>query len=171
MKQAVLGILAFVTLAFAGPAAGEDIGGWQEANWGMTPGEVQKVLSYPTSVADLAKVCRGPCNEGAALEIDDYDLNGQHFTVRFWFGKPDSRLEGVSMHAKQFDHTNGEEALMKIKNILETSYGAPGSIAMDRGHFVFLWTLPSTNITLYSDATNDMTILYEQRREKENSKP
>ena len=60
---------------------------------------------------------------------------------------------------------------MKIRNFLETSYGAPGSIAMDRGHFVFLWTLPSTNITLYSDATNDMTIVYEQRREKENGKP
>jgi hypothetical protein len=51
------------------------------------------------------------------------------------------------------------------------SYGASGSIAMNRGHFVFLWTLPSTNITSYSDTANDMTILYEQRREKENGKP
>jgi hypothetical protein len=60
---------------------------------------------------------------------------------------------------------------MKIKNFLETSYGASGSITMDRGHFVFLWTLPSTDITLYSDAANDITILYERRREKENGKP
>jgi len=171
VKRTVLGILAFATLAFALPAAGEDIGGWQEAKWGMTPDQVQKVLSHPASAADLATVCRAPCNEAEALEVDDYDLNGQHFTVRFWFGKPDSCLEGVSMHAKQLDPTNASEALMKIRNFLETSYGAPGSIAMDRGHFVFLWTLPSTNITLYSDATNDVTILYEQRREKENGKP
>jgi hypothetical protein len=75
------------------------------------------------------------------------------------------------MHAKQLDHTNGKEALMKIKSFLETSYGAPRSAAMDQGHFVFLWTPPSTNITLYSDAANDITVLYEQRREKENSKP
>ena len=171
VKRAALGILVLATLAVVAAVAGEDIGGWQEAKWGMTPDQVQKVLNSPTSAADLAKVCREPCNEAEALELDDYDLNGQHFTVRFWFSKPDSRLEGVSMHAKQLDHTNGKEALMKIKNFLETSYGASGSITMDRGHFVFLWTLPSTNITLYSDAANGITILYERRREKENGKP
>ena len=78
----------------------------------MTPDQVQKVLNYPVSAADLAKVCREPCNEAEALELDDYDLNGQHFTVRFWFGKSDSRLEGVSMNAKQLDQTDGKEALM-----------------------------------------------------------
>jgi hypothetical protein len=170
VKRAALGILVLATLAVVA-AAGEDIGGWREAKWGMTPDQVQKVLSHPASAADLAKVCREPCNEAEALELHDYDLNGQHFTVRFWFGKPDSRPEGVSMHAKQIDQTNGNEVLMKMKDFLETSYGAPGSITMDRGHFVFLWTLPSTNITLYSDATNDMTILYERRKEKENGKP
>lgn len=171
VKRAALGISVLAVLAVVAAVASEDIGGWHEAKWGMTPDQVQKVLDYPASVADLAKVCREPCNEAEALELDDYDLNGQHFTVRFWFGKPDSRLEGVSMHAKQLDQADGQEALMKIKNFLETSYGAPGSIGMDRGHFVFLWTLPSTKITLYSDATNDMTILYEQRKEKENGKP
>jgi len=171
VKRSALGILIFGTLAVAAAVAGEDTGGWHEAKWGMTPDQVQKILSYPTSAADLTKVCREPCNEAEALELDDYDLNGQHFTVRFWFGKPDSALEGVSMHAKQLDHTNGKEALMKIRNFLETSYGAPGSITMDRGNFVFFVALPSTNITLYSDATDDMTILYEQRREKETGKP
>jgi hypothetical protein len=103
----------------------------------MTPDQVQKVLNYPVSAADLAKVCREPCNEAEALELDDYDLNGQHFTVRFWFGKSDSRLEGVSMNAKQLDQTDGKEALMKIKNFLVTSCGAPGSVGMDRGHSSF----------------------------------
>ena len=171
MKGAALGILVLATLAVVTPVAGEDIGGWHEAKWGMTSDQVQKILSHPASVADLAKVCREPCNEAEALELDDYDLNGQQFTVRFWFGKTDSRLEGVSMHAKQLDRTDGKEALMKIRNFLETSYGAVGSIGMDRGHFVFLWTLPSTKITLYSDARNEMTILYEQRREKGNGEP
>ena len=171
VKHAALGILVVATLAVVAAVAGEDTGGWHEAKWGMTPDQVKKVLSYPVSTADLAKVCREPCNEAEALELDDYDLNGQHFTVRFWFGKPDSRLEGVSMHAKQVDHTDGKDVLMKIKSLLETSYGAPGASGMDRGHFVFLWTLPSTKITLYSDARNDTTVLYEQRREKENSKP
>jgi hypothetical protein len=72
VKRNVLRILALATVAFAAPATGEDIGGWQEAKrWWMTPDEVQKVLSYPTSEADLAKVCRGPCNEGAALNLDE----------------------------------------------------------------------------------------------------
>ena len=170
MKRTVLGILAFVTLAFAPPAAGEDIGGWQEAKWGMTPDQVQKVLSYPTSVADLAKVCRGPCNEGSALELDDYELNGQHFIVRFWFAKTDMRLQAVSMYAKQLDDANGNEAFTKIKSVLQTLYGTPGSIALKRGDFVISWTLPSTTVTLYSNATNNVTIVYEERSGKETGK-
>jgi hypothetical protein len=170
VRRTVLGILAFAMLAFAGPAAGENIGGWQEAKWGMTPDEVQKVLSYPTSVADLAKVCREPCNEGKALEIDDYDLNGQHFIVRFWFTKLDVRLQAVSMYAKQLDDTNGNEAFTKMKGFLETSYGKPKSTALKRENFVISWTLPSTTITLYSNATNNMTIVYEERSDKENGK-
>ena len=170
MKRTVLGILALATLAFAPPAAGEDIGGWQEAKWGMTPSEVQKVLIYPTSVADLAKVCGEKCDEGAALELDDYQLDGQHFVVRFWFTKSDMHLRTVSMYAKQLDDTNGKEAFTKIKGFLETSYGAPKSVALKSGDFVISWTLPSTTITLYSNTTNNMTIVYEERSDKENGK-
>ena len=169
MKRTVLGILALATFTFAPPAVGEDIAGWQEAKWGMTPSDVQKVLSYPTSVADLAKVCRVPCNEGEALELDDYELNGQHFIVRLWFAKPDLRLRAVSMYAKQLDDANGNEAFTKMKSFLEASYGTPKSIALKLGDFVISWTQPSTTITLYS-ATNNLTIVYEQRSDKENGK-
>jgi hypothetical protein len=34
VKQAILGIFAFATLAFALPVAAEDLGGWQDAKWG-----------------------------------------------------------------------------------------------------------------------------------------
>jgi hypothetical protein len=170
VKRTVLGILALATLAFAPPASGEDIGGWQEARWGMTPSEVQKVLSYPTSVADLAKVCAEKCDEGAALELDDYQLDDQHFLVRFWFTKPDTHLRTVSMYAKQLDDANGKEAFTKIKNFLETSYGTPRSTVLKHGDFVISWNLPSTTITLYSNATNFVTIVYEVRSDKKNGK-
>ena len=137
----------------------------------MTPDQVQKVLSYPTSVADLAKVCREKCDEGAALELDVYQLDGQHFVVRFWFTKDDMRLQAVSMYAKQLDDTNGNEAFTKMKSFLETSYGTPSSIALKQGEFVISWKLPSTTLTLYSNATNSMTLLYEERSNKENGKP
>ena len=87
MKQTILGILALAFLSFAPPAGAEDVSGWHDAKWGMTPDEVQRALSYPTSVADLASVCGEKCAEGAALQLDDYDLSGQHFMVRFWFTK------------------------------------------------------------------------------------
>jgi hypothetical protein len=170
VKQTVLGILALATLAFVPPAAGDDIAGWQEAKWGMTPNEVQKVLSYPTSVADLAKVCGEKCDEGAALELDDYQLDNQHFAVRFWFTKSDMHLQAVSMYAKQLDDTNGNEAFTKIKTFLEISYGTPGSISLKRGDFVITWTIPTTTITLYSNATNNLTIVYEERTDKETGK-
>jgi hypothetical protein len=170
VKRTVLKILSFAVLAFAMPAAGEDIGGWQDAKWGMTPDAVQRVLSYPTSPADLAKVCGEKCNEGAVLELNEYELNGQHFIVRFWFTKPDLRLDAVSMYAKQLDDANGNETFTKIKNFLETSYGKPGSVALKRGEFVISWTLPSTTITLYSNSTNYVTIVYGERSDKEPGK-
>jgi hypothetical protein len=170
VKRTVLGILALATLAFAPPAVGDDIGGWQEAKWGMTPNEVQKVLSYPTSVADLAKVCGEKCNEGAALELDDYQLDSQHFVVRFWFAKSDMHLQAVSMYAKQLDNGNGNEAFTKMQGFLEASYGAPKSVSLKRGDFVISWIVPSTTITLYSNATNNLTIVYEERTDKENGK-
>ena len=170
MKQTVLGILVFATLAFAQPTAAEDVGGWQEAKWGMTPDEVQKVLSHPTSVADLAKVCGKECEEGAALELDDYKLDDQHFIVRFWFTKSDLRLQAVSLYAKQLDDRNGDAAFSKMKNFLETSYGTPKSVALKHGEFVISWTQPSTTITLYSNATNYITIVYEQKRGTEGGK-
>jgi hypothetical protein len=79
MKRLILGILVSAMLAL--PVAGADIDGWHEAKWGMTLDQVQKALSYPTFEADLAKLCRKECNEGAALELDDYESNGLHFTV------------------------------------------------------------------------------------------
>jgi hypothetical protein len=170
VKRTVLAILTFAMLALAVPAGGQDIDGWHEAKWGMTPDQVQRVLSYPTSVADLAKVCHNPCDDGAALELDDYDLNGQHFEVRFWFTKPDLRLQAISMYAKKLNDANGHEAFTKMKDFLETSYGKPGSIALKHEDFVISWTLPSTTITLYSNATNNMTIVYEEKGDKEPGK-
>jgi hypothetical protein len=80
------------------------------------------------------------------------------------------RLQAVSMYAKQLDDANGNEAFTKMRSFLETSYGKPGSIALKRGDFAILWTLPSTTITLYSNATNNMTIVYKERSDKQNGK-
>jgi hypothetical protein len=90
----------FSMLAHAALAGNTDVNGWQDAKWGMTPAEVQKAVGLPMSFADLAKVCDKTCDEGAALELDDYNLNNQHFVVRLWFNKPDTRLHTVSMYEK-----------------------------------------------------------------------
>ena len=166
MKPAFLGILAFAALLFARPAGSEDLGGWQDAKWGMTPDEVQRALNYPTAVADLANVCGAKCDEGAALQLDDYDLSGQHFMVRFWFTKPDKRLHTVSMYAKPRGDGSDNGSFSKIKDRLQTVYGSPQSVGLDRGHFVATWTLPSTRITLYSNATDQVTVVYEEKKVK-----
>ena len=74
-------------LAHAALAGNNDVNGWQDTKWGMTPDEAQKAVGRPMSFADLAKVCDKACDEGAALELDDYNLNNQHFVVRLWFDK------------------------------------------------------------------------------------
>ena len=166
MKQTILGILALAFLSFAPPAGAEDVSGWHDAKWGMTPDEVQRALSYPTSVADLASVCGEKCAEGAALQLDDYDLSGQHFMVRFWFTKPDKRLHAVSMYTKARDDASHNEAFTKIKDYLQTVYGSPQSVSLDRGRFIFKWLLSSTTIILNSNATNQTTIVYEEKTSK-----
>ena len=158
-----------MVLAFVLPVAAEDINGWHEAKWGMTPEEVQQALSYPTFEADLAKLCSKDCQEGAALELDDYELNGQHFTVRFWFSKPDKRLQAVSLYEKQLNDTD-HQPYTKMKRFLENSYGSPQSSSLRLGYFEFTWKLPSTKITLHSNTTSEITIIYEERADKEGGK-
>ena len=165
----VVASLVFMVLAFVLPVAAEDINGWHEAKWGMTPEEVQQALSYPTFEADLAKLCSKDCQEGAALELDDYELNGQHFTVRFWFSKPDKRLQAVSLYEKQLNDTD-HQPYAKMKQFLENSYGSPQSSSLRLGYFEFTWKLPSTKITLHSNTTSEITIIYEERADKEGGK-
>jgi hypothetical protein len=160
-------ILVFLVLVLAFAARAEDINGWQDAKWGMTPDEVQKALSYPTSVADLAKVCSKQCEEGAVLELNNYKLNGQHFVVRLWFTKPETRLYSVSMYANQLGEGDDNAWFTKMKDYLSSLYGSPQSTALKRGYFVIIWELSSTAITLYSNATTEMTVVYEQRTKKE----
>jgi hypothetical protein len=57
-----------------------------------------------------------------------------------------------------------------MKGFLEISYGKPASIGLKRGDFVISWALPSTTTTLYSNTTNNMTIVYEERGDKEPGK-
>jgi hypothetical protein len=166
VKRNIPGILILALLALATPAAGEDINGWHEAKWGMTPDQVQKVLSFPTLEADLAKLCSKECNEGAVLELDDYELNGRHFTVRFWFSKPDKRLQAVSLYAKHLSD-NDNSAFTEMKSFLETAYGPPKSYALQHGYFEITWKLSSTMVTLHSNTTNEMTIIYEEKSDKE----
>jgi hypothetical protein len=163
VKRAFLGILAFAAFVFVRPAGSADLSGWLDARWGMTPDQVQKVLNYPTSVADLASVCGAKCDEGAALQLDDYDLSDQHFMVRFWFTKPDMRLHTVSMYTKARSDDSDNGSFSKIKDFLQTVYGSPQSVGLDRGHFVATWTLPSTTITLYSNATDQVAVVYEEK--------
>ena len=162
MKRTVLGILAFATLAFAPPAGGEDIGGWQDTKWGMTPNEVQKVLNYPTSAVDLARVCGEKCEDGAALEVEDFVLDGQHFMVRLWFTNPELRLHTVSMYAKQSGSGNDDGGFAKMKGYLGGLYDPPRLTELRQGYFVVAWEQGSTNITLYSNTTDTMAVVYEE---------
>jgi len=129
----------------------------------MTPDEVQRALNYPTLAADLASVCSEKCDEGAALQLDDFELDDRHFIVRFWFTKQDIRLHIVSMYAKPPASGSGAGSFAQIKAYLQKIYGPARSISMDRGHFVVTWALTSTTITLYSDGSNDMSIVYQEK--------
>ena len=170
MKRAILWVLGLAGLAIPAFANNEDIVGWQDAKWGMTPEEVQKVLKYPTSRSDLSKVCGERCGEGAALELEDYVLDSQHFMVRFWFTKADEHLHIVSMYLKKADHEINSQTFGKIKQFYENLYGSPGSVTLKGGFFVVSWIFPATIVTLYSNTRNETSVVYEEAKEGENAK-
>jgi hypothetical protein len=165
VKKTALWISAFGALAIPALADTSDIVGWQNARWGMTLDDVQRILKYPASRADLAKVCGEACPEGAALELEDYVLSDQHFTVRLWFTKDDMQLHTISMYAKRMDKESYLTAFEKIKRFSEGLYGPPRSVTLKHGNFKVLWALKSTKITLYSNATDEMTLVYEENIE------
>ena len=170
MKRAYLWILFFGSLVIPALADNEDLVGWQDAKWGMTPEEVQERLKYPTRRADLSKVCGEKCEEGAALELEDYVLDGQHFMVRFWFKQPNEHLHIVSMYEKAADHEIDSAAFGKLKQFYQDLYGSPRSVTLKGGHFIVSWTLPATMITLYSNTTSETSVVYEEAKEGENAK-
>src|SRR5262249_7718545 len=128
----------------------------------MPPNEVQRVLNYQTSAVDLARVCGEKCDDGAALEVEDFVLDGQHFLVRLWFTNPELRLHTVSMYAKQSGSGNNDGGFAKIKGYLGGIYNAPRSTELRHGYFVVALGLGSTKITLYSNTTDTMAVVYEE---------
>jgi hypothetical protein len=155
-------VLAVATIpAFAD---NQEIAGWQDAKWGMTPEALQSVLKYPTRKADLSKVCGDKCDEGAALELDDYLFNGQRFMVRFWFAKSDVHLHTISMYAKQQNRDSHGDLFGTMKYYFQNAYGSPQDITLKNGHFIVAWVLPQTAITLYSNTTNETTVIYKESK-------
>ena len=73
------------------------------------------------------------------------------------------------MYAKQLHKDNGNAAFTKMKVFLEKVYGVPRSVGLMRGEFNISWALQSTTIRLHSNAADYMTIIYEERTDKESS--
>jgi hypothetical protein len=148
-------------------ADNQEIAGWRDAKWGMSPEAVQSVLKYPTRNADLSKVCGDKCGEGAALELDNYELNGHNFLVRFWFTKNDVHLHTISMYAREQNPDATHDLFGSMKDYYQKEYGAPQAITLKSGYFIISWALPVTRITLYSNTTNEMTVVYQAAKEGE----
>jgi hypothetical protein len=170
VKRAFLWIFVVTLAAIPALADDQQITGWRDAKWGMTPDAMQSVLKYPTRKADLSKVCGNKCDEGAALELDDYVLNDQHFLVRFWFTKNDVHLHTISMYAKEQNRDSTYDLFGTMKNYYQNAYGSPRDITLKSGYFIVSWALPETTITLYSNTTNEMTVVYQETKEGEKAK-
>jgi hypothetical protein len=145
-------------------ANNEDVAGWHGAKWGMTPGQLERVVDN-TEPADLSKVCGTKCGEGAALQRENYALNDQHFTVRFWFSKDELRLHAISMYAEGLKNDDGA-AFASVKQFYTNLYGTPGSVMLKHGYFVMSWSLTPTIVTLYSNGANELSVVYEEDVEK-----
>ena len=91
---------------------------------------------------------------------------GSTAMVRFWFTKTEKRLHAVSMYEKLGSDASNNGGFRKLKDYLQTVYGSPQSVGLDHGRFVFTWLLPSTTVMLNSNATNQTTIIYEEKTGK-----
>ena len=91
---------------------------------------------------------------------------GSTSMVRFWFTKTEKRLHAVSMYEKLGSDASDNGGFTKLKDYLQTVYGSPQSVGLDHGRFVFTWLLPSAIVMLNSNATNQTTIIYEEKTGK-----
>jgi hypothetical protein len=165
MKKLLLALVTTLGLLFASSANSAAMNGWQGAKWGMTPDEVQRALKYPTVPQDMTETCSEPCQDGAALDINDYDADGQHFKVRFWFTKPGLRLATISLYAKPI-HTGDLAGIIlysKMYELLLKTYGAPQNATQQGNELSTIWVLPLTSIELHSNTLDYMTVLYQSR--------
>jgi hypothetical protein len=163
MNKLLTALIALIGFLSAQPANSADVNGWQGAKWGMRPNEVQTALRYPTVPTDMTNSCPEPCRDGAALDINDYDVDGQHFRVRFWFTKLGLHLNTISLYAKPIQEDSGIILYNKIDKLLLKTYGAPQSVIQEGGTMSTTWVLPSTSIELNSNTLDYMTVVYQAR--------
>jgi hypothetical protein len=179
MNRKIFHLLVGLALLYMRPAFAGDIAGWRDARWGMTPHQVINVLGTLVRQPDRNRLCRD-CPWDTLLELDNYVIAGQAFTVSFHFSKRDHRLIVVSLLANllkgcEMPAAERDPAMRcpgyrpqfdAIRRLLLGKFGIPTS-TLDYGESTAVeWARPSGEITLSIKTPEQdiLSIFYESDR-------
>src|SRR6266446_4321451 len=148
--------LAIVIFAVLLPIAGlsqngdspRDIDGWGKTRWGMTESEVLTAL--PGEAVQLATPDKFKSGK-ASIGIEDFELTGYRFVVRFVFDTVNRRLNAVNLKLKGNDEFIAERAFQDLEKALTEKYGPATYRKEDRRediHNKASWRLSKTMIDL-----------------------
>jgi hypothetical protein len=117
-------VIFTVLLPIAGHPQGatspRDIAGWGKTSWGMTESEVLTVL--PGEAIRLAKPDKFDSGE-ALIGIEDFELAGGRFSVRFVFDTVNRRLNAVNLQLRESNTLIAERAFHTLEKALTEKYG------------------------------------------------
>jgi hypothetical protein len=155
---------AMTTLAVA-QGRNDDVAGWQQAKWGMTPQQVKvalgaQVLEVPEGLVPLKSWTIGDKRLRGLLYIPNFSVaNADGLEVVFGFDEPAHLLRRVGID-KTGKHSKVEtNAILGLFGTLETmlmgKYGAPTKSQDSAELLSRVWSKPRTSIYLSLERIGD----------------
>lgn len=186
MKTLVLFALGFAVLAQESRRIDAvDPGGWSKAKWGMTVEEVVQVFNGQAKRTDGCKERSGspPSAKDPKVclaEIEDIEIEGDHFRVAFRFDRVTKRLDIVNLEPVG-DLYAWDTRAEKLERMLTEKYGQP-AYRKNTDQRLFkgvdcTWVFPQTKIFLMGAYSPSrlikggplLTVIY-SRRDQESEK-
>ena len=153
MKNLLLPLCLLLVVAQLAPPA--DVPGWQDARWGMTLGELQKVYGASLVKRERDYAVRG--DEEKYAYADYYlplEITGEKFRAGFLMDVNTDKLIGVRVQTAEDKKypSEAEGVFEDIEKALGQKYGPAGFADEERsrsgGSKVRRWTFPTTTIEL-----------------------
>jgi hypothetical protein len=140
-------------MLLASPSIAQDVLGWNDTRWGMTPEQVITATDGQAKTPTKLKKHQGLTGE---LEIEGLAVQGFTFHVLLWFR--DGKLDQVELEAQDVHHGMMEHRAKgarsgayydELRTLLADKYGPPVTDSREMSNGIHTnWSFPNTTISM-----------------------